>query len=493
MNRLLFAEGGHNYQRCCGLWGDCALALNRILFGCLVTLAASATGVSVVAARHVPTIRANTYVGPIPVGGLSAEEAALRLRIWWESAKLKKLKLEAADLKGPLPEMTPGQLGVTLDDQACVAKLPLDDLKADVTNVFANTAPARLASDPVFKPNGVDLHPLAATIKSLAKAPHPARAVLVDGQVTRVSEVAPQELDMDAVPQAVIKILPDGDTVELPIKSGPKHVPDDALGKITDVVGEFSTHFSTSKRTRCWNIRLASGKLRGLVLMPGDRLSFNGTVGRRTLRAGFKLAGVYKNGKHDVGIGGGICQVSTTLYNACLFSNLKIRQRSNHSLPVPYVPLGRDATVDYGDLDLVVENTYATPIAIDSTYEPGRLTFRVLGEKDPSLSVHLIQSGLRSWDPGVKTVIDRSLKPGKKRIVEKGNWGHSVATYRLVYKDGHLVRRELLSHSTYGGHARVVAFNPAQHPAHPPGSPVIAPPPPGPATPPSTGGAPLNL
>ena len=247
---------------------------------------------------------------------------------------------------------------------------------------------------------------------------------------------------------------------------------------MTDLVAEYTTRFPTSNRPRCANIKLASSKLNGVLVMPGERLSFNGTVGERTLRGGFQLAGVYKQGKHDVGVGGGICQVSTTLYNASLFANLRIRQRSNHSLPVAYVPLGRDATVDYGSLDLVVENTTKAPIAVVNTYVPGRLTFRILGRKDPGLTVKIVQEGQRSWDMPVETHLDRSLPVGARRIVEPGSRGHAVQTFRLVYENGKLVRRQSLGRSTYGGGTEVVAVGPAKPkaPTAAPATTAVAPP-----------------
>jgi vancomycin resistance protein YoaR len=336
----------------------------------------------------------------------------------------------------------------------------MDDLTDDVKNVVTDL-PAKQSFPVLFKANRADLKPLAAAVKAALPLPVAAKVVYEDGQILVRHEVVPEELDTDQVPLSTMKVLPDGASVDLPMRTGTKQVPDEALDKVTDVVSSFSTRFPAYNHPRCSNIRLASSKLRGVILMPGDKFSFNGTVGRRTLRAGFKLAGVYKNGKHDVGIGGGICQVSTTLYNACLLADLKICQRSNHSLPVPYVPLGRDATVDYGDLDLIAQNTYDTPVAIDSHYETGRLTFRILGKKDPSISVKIIQAHPRSWDASVQTVVDHSLKPGTKRVVEKGSNGHSVTTYRLVFKDGQLIRRELLSHSTYGQQKRVIAYNPS--------------------------------
>src|SRR5262249_4274073 len=159
--------------------------------------------------------------------------------------------------------------------------------------------------------------------------------------------------------------------------------------------------------------------------------SFNGTVGRRTEKAGFQIAGVYKNGKHDFDVGGGICQVSTTLYNAALLDDLKIVERHNHSMPVAYVPLGRDATVDYGALDLEIANNSDHPIAINSEFHPGKLTFRILGKKDKSLDVKIESDGSQRWDPGTQLVSDPSLPAGKRKVIDKGSSGRQVSTYRL--------------------------------------------------------------
>ncbi len=453
--------------------------MNKILLGALLTTAATGTSLGVVAARQVPTIRANTYVGPVAVGGLGPIEAGKRLRAWWETARKEKLSLVCSATKEVLPDMTATQLGVGLDDAGLVATLPLAGMKDNLTG-----GPARLDVPLKYKPNGADLSPLSKMLKRKVGAPRPATARWVGGEVQTTPETTVMRLDAKAVPEATIRALEGDRTVDLPITVAPKKVTDEALSQMTDLVAEYTTHFPASNRPRCANIKLASSKLNGVIVMPGDRLSFNGTVGERTLGRGFKLAGVYKAGKHDVGVGGGICQVSTTLYNASLFANLRIRQRSNHSLPVAYVPLGRDATVDYGSLDLVVENTTGSPIAVVNTYEPGRLTFRILGKKDPTLSVKVIQEGQRSWEMPVETHLDRSLPPGARRIVEPGSTKRAVQTYRLVYRDGKLVERQSLGRSSYGGGTRIVAVGPAKPkaPTMAPGAastavpPVIAPP-----------------
>lgn len=430
--------------------------MNKLLIGALATFTAGGAGVGVIAARHEPMVRANVYVGPVAVGGLAPVEAGRRLRIWWEGERTKKLKVVCSSTKVVLPDMTPGALGVGLDDQGLVAKLPLSGFGEGLAG-----EPDRIDIPLEYKGNGANLVPLATLIKEKIGKPHPAQVRWVAGSIETTPESTIMKLDAPKVKDAVIEALEGDRTVDLPLQEAPKHISDEALAQVTDLVSEYTTHFPASNRPRCANIKLASSKLNGVILMPGERLSFNGTVGRRTLRAGFKLAGVYKQGKHDVGVGGGICQVSTTLYNAALFANLKVVQRSNHSLPVAYVPLGRDATVDYGSLDLVLENNMAQPLGVVCTYSPGSLTFRLLGKKDPTLSVKVVQEGQSSWDRGVKTVVDRTLRPGTRRVIEKGSAGHAVRTYRMVYRNGVLEKKESLGRSYYGGGPRIVAVGPA--------------------------------
>ena len=255
-----------------------------------------------------------------------------------------------------------------------------------VADVLGGT-PDRLDVPLKYKPNGVNLAPVSAMLKSKIGPPKPATVRWANGMVQTTPETTVMRLDAKRPSRMPsIEALQGDRTVDLPdprgaqAHSGRGARRDDGHHRL-----EYTTNFPSGNRPRCANIKLAASKLNGVIVMPGERLSFNGTVGRRTVRAGFKLAGVYKAGKHDVGVGGGICQVSTTLYNASLFANLKHQASARTTrFPVAYVPLGRDATVDYGSLDLVVENDTEAPIGVVNTYQPGRLTFRILGKKDPS-------------------------------------------------------------------------------------------------------------
>lgn len=451
--------------------------MKKVLIVFASIIAAGGAAVSIVAARFEPTIAPNTYVGMVYVGGLSKDEAAKKIRIWWEAVRVNRLTLKSDLFQKPLPPMTPGRLGLTVDDQGSVADLPMSDLLQAASQKIGG-APEQRKFDVKFKviPGAIDA--VQKTIRAAVGKNRPARVVYENGAIVRKPEMSGFELDENQLAEAVIAGM-ESHEVRLPMREAPKTVSDEELAKITDVVSEFSTRFPSYQTSRNTNIRLASSQLNGVVLMPGQTMSFNETVGERTVRDGYREAPVLKNGKHDRGIGGGICQVSTTLYNAALLADLKIVRRNNHSIPSVYVAIGRDATVDWGTLDLVLGNPTDAPIAVSSTFQNGRITFRILGRKDPSLEVKIETANHRAWDRGQQLVVDRSLKPGARKVVEKGSRAHSIDTYRVVYQNGVEVKREHLNHSTYGGCPRIVAYNPAA-PAPAAPKPAATTPPPAP-------------
>lgn len=399
-------------------------------------------------------VRENTFIGPVAIGGLTPLQARARMADWWTRESHRDLRFTGG--RGVVTDSL-SSLNVQFDidrtlDAAPRAKLWGDDPK-----------PVRLA--PIFRFDEGKLEKLKARLEqSVPVAFRPAQVTFEKDTIKRVPEEPHLALDLAGVPHAIETQLGSLAPIALPTVAEEKHVSDEALSDIREVVSSYSTRFSTAKTSRCSNIKLAASKLNGRVLLPGERISFNDTVGRRTQKNGFKIAGVYKNGKHDFDVGGGICQVSTTLYNAALLSNLKVVSRHNHSMPVAYVPLGRDATVDYGVLDLVIENDTEKAIAITSEYHPGLLRFRILGTKQPGLTVKIQTEGRKNWDAGVQTVVDNTLPAGAKKVLEKGTQGHSISTYRLVFQDGKLVTKQVLGQSYYKGGQRIIAVGKSASP-----------------------------
>lgn len=435
--------------------------MKRFLIGLGCVVASGAVGLVLMASRYESKIKPNTRVGIIDVGGLAPADAAKKLRVWWETERRREISMEAPNGRSkPMTAML-AKLGVRLDDMASVNNLPMDDFWGSAARSIGQSEGDRTEFEPKLTIDPKALDAVDAYVRQSIGEPRPARVKFVDGTVIREPEVSGYSLDREAMLPAIQEALKADAKVSLPVKEAEKTIPDEELAKIKEVVGEYSTRFPAGQASRNTNLRLASSRIDGTILMPGEVFSFNEVVGKRTVKDGYRIAGVYRNGRHDVALAGGICQVSGTLYNAVLLSNLKIKQRQNHSMPVAYLPVGRDATVDYGNIDLKFENSTDQPIAISSSFVTGKLTFRVLGTKDPTQSVKIVTQGHQSWSRGVKYVTDNSLPPGKTKIVEKGSSAHQVDTYRVVYKNGVEVSRENLGRSRYGGGVRIIARGPA--------------------------------
>ena len=148
-----------------------------------------------------------------------------------------------------------------------------------------------------------------------------------------------------------------------------------------DTLSYFSTNYNLSDKDRTTNLELASSKINGTILSPGEEFSYNTIVGARTIATGYKEAKIYSNGEVVDGIGGGICQISSTLYNAVIFANLEITERYNHQFVTSYVPAGRDATVVYGVKDLKFVNNRSYPIKIEMKVNNGIVTCSILRNK----------------------------------------------------------------------------------------------------------------
>lgn len=237
---------------------------------------------------------------------------------------------------------------------------------------------------------------------------------------------------------------------ELPIfvTPVPPRVSTEDVAHIDAIIGKCTTYYSTRKATRSHNIRLAASAIDGKLIRQGEVFSFNEAVGPRCFDRGYKVAPVLVKGRFEHDIGGGVCQVSGTLFNAALRAGLEIVERHHHSRPIGYLPAGMDATVDYGRLDLKLRNPYPYPVCIKASAIGGKLTVLILGKR---IGVrHEVRSELmRVIPPPTVSKADPSLPAGERRVEQFGRCGYVTATWRLTYLDGKLVRKELVHEDTY--------------------------------------------
>ena len=224
------------------------------------------------------------------------------------------------------------------------------------------------------------------------------------------------------------------------------------------LLGSYSTTFSTRNVNRTTNIKLATAKINGTVIMPGETFSYNQVVGQRTAAAGYKSAAVYVGGEVTTGIGGGICQVSSTLYNTVLLGNLEIVERYNHGFNTGYVPAGRDATVSWGGPDFKFKNSRNYPVKILASVSGSKLTVDVYGLKSDNEYEVEIQSYITSYIK-YKTIEkkDSTLAKGQTKVIESGSNGCRSVAYRILKQNGEVVSKTLLSRDTYNPHNRIVA------------------------------------
>ena len=234
------------------------------------------------------------------------------------------------------------------------------------------------------------------------------------------------------------------------------HIGDDAF---PDQLSKFSTSFSSSNYSRSTNISLAAQKLNGVVIMPGETFSYNQTVGQRTKAAGFKEAPAYLNGQVVQEVGGGICQVSSTLYNAVLYSNLEIVERYNHGFKPSYVKPGLDATVSWGGPDFKFKYNRNYPIRIKTDTSGKVLKIYIYGLKTDNDYTVKLDAQYVSNVP-YKTIYQKnsSLASGESKVIQNGSNGCKTATYKYLYdSNGTLVSSECISRDTYNPHNQIVA------------------------------------
>jgi vancomycin resistance protein YoaR len=275
------------------------------------------------------------------------------------------------------------------------------------------------------------------------------------GNFSIVPDEDGQKLQVDALQKDIISDI-DGanvkDTnIKAPIEIVKAKITADKLKTINGLIGSFSTDYgSISSSERANNIILATKSINGKIIMPGDTFSFNDVVGERTAQRGYQSAPVIIGNQVDSGLGGGICQVSTTLYNAILRSNIKATERVHHTLPSHYVPLGMDATVDWGNLDYKFKNTLNYPIYIEGSTSGGVVGFNVYSNRSLSDTVTEVSSQVyQTIQPSVKYVDDPTLPVGQTQEIQPPYTGYKVKVTMKSTKDGKVIRDEVIADDFY--------------------------------------------
>lgn len=261
------------------------------------------------------------------------------------------------------------------------------------------------------------------------------------------------------VEEAKALLQEDKEQYEIPLTITKPKVTTSQIGSeaFPDLLATYSTKYDGGNVDRTTNLKLACQKINDKVILPGETFSYNKALGERTTAAGYKYAKVYENGEVVDGIGGGICQISSTLYNSVLMANMEVTERRNHMFVTSYTPAGRDATVVYGQTDFKFKNTRTYAVKIKASCSNGIATVSIYGIKEENeYTVSFSTKTISTIPYTVKYVNDSTLASGTEKVKQSGTNGMITETYIIKSLNGKVVSRKLLSKDTYNAMQRII-------------------------------------
>lgn len=345
------------------------------------------------------------------------------------------LKKQLQDISGKLPDkvkessyyiegsnliLTKGETGVVVDVDKTAS-----EIIEQIQNLNVKNNSIEISTEEK-SPSALDIDSIHSELYSEAK----------DAYFTQNPyAIFPSENGVDfaiSIDEAKAMLQEDKEEYAIPLKVLYPSVTTNMLGSeaFPNLLSQYSTSYSTRDQKRTTNLRLAANKINGTVLMPGETFSYNKVVGERTIAAGYQEAPIYVSGKVVDGLGGGICQITTTLYNAVVYANLDIVERSNHQFVPSYAPASRDATVVYGSIDFKFKNNRDYPIKIICSVQNGIANFQIYG---------------------LKTDNDYEVTISNRVTGTTSNAIYSQA-YKILKQNGQVVSSTLLSQDVYKRH-----------------------------------------
>ncbi|HZK85349.1 MAG TPA: VanW family protein [Desulfosporosinus sp.] len=300
---------------------------------------------------------------------------------------------------------------------------------------------------------------LQEKLKNVSKPAENASYKIVKDKFVVNPALSGQAVDIDKLISDIQKVsLSDvPNRIEIPMADVPAAVTTEAIQSLAfdSIIGEYTTKFAVTEKNRSANLAAAAKAMDRKVLRPGETFSFNGTVGPRLPGKGYKNAFVIINGEYVQGSGGGVCQVSSTLYNAVLLSNLAILERMPHAIAVSYVPQGQDATVNYPDLDFKFKNNTANVLYLRAEVIPGSLTLRIWGKKTEK-SIRIERQVEKEINFKTEKRLDPNLSPGQIVQKQAGSKGAIVKIWKVIRDGTGKETKQFLSRDVYAPTNRIL-------------------------------------
>lgn len=451
MSRKRQAEKRKRKVMICGFVLVCALAVFGI--------------VSLVLSRYVNKTPKNricqgVVIGEVDVSGMTKKQAEEALENKMGEYREQKLVLKVG---GTEAEVTLGELGLMVKDEDKVLREALDYGKKGATIARYHQIKAAAKEPQVIVPNyTIEEEAAEAAMKEkalpLEKRATDAAIERSNGTFVITDEKEGHTLNVkESIKEIRTYLNKDwnykaGSVNMVSVIEKPKIKRQD-LEVIQDKLGDFDTYCG-SGQTRVTNIKKAAEYINGTILMPGDEFSANKVMKSRNAENGYVPAGSYENGEVVDSYGGGVCQVSTTLYNAVLESELEVLERSAHSMIVSYVKPSRDAAIAEGIKDFRFKNNLEDPVYIESYVSNGNLHFNIYGKeyRDASREV-TYQSETTSTQEAEKKYVVSDASLGSKKQVSNGHPGVKAQLWKIVKENGKEVSKKVINHSSYAASA----------------------------------------
>ena len=376
-----------------------------------------------------------TKVDDLDLSGTPVPEARIRIQEW---AKDKLEEMRVLLYNETEISMTLKDIGVDLDTEKTIE---------GIQRAPGTALPSILKIDSVKASQALKekLQKLNRPVKDASYKIDNDKVVIVPSESGRTVVIEQMMSDIQKVPLSEVP-----KRIGIPVVEVPASVTTESIEHLSfdSVIGEFTTKFAVEEKNRSENLTTAAKGLDHKVIRPGETFSFNNTVGPREPGTGYKEAYVIVNGEYVPGTGGGVCQVSSTLYNAVLMSNLGVVERVPHAVTVSYVPTGQDATVNYPNIDFKFKNDTASLVYLRSEVKPGVLTFRIWGKKTDK-SVRIERQVEKETPYKTEKRLDPKLPAGQIVQKQAGSKGLVVNTWKVVRDGSGKETKQLLSRDSY--------------------------------------------
>ncbi|MFA7533179.1 MAG: VanW family protein [Tissierellaceae bacterium] len=291
---------------------------------------------------------------------------------------------------------------------------------------------------------------VAFIAEEINRNPLDAKIKISEGNIVLIDETLGERVNEQELALRISENIYLLEDINVPVEYVEPRITKAFLSRINGVIGEYSTSFKGSNNSRIENIRISAEAISDNLVLPGEEFSYNNTTGPRSIESGYKEANVIIGGELTPGLGGGVCQTSTTMYNALLLSDLTILERHPHSIPATYVPYGQDAAVSYGFLDLKFINNFDFPIFIYSEVLENKVYIYVYGDVNgKNYGIKITPHIVEVIKPETEVLFDESLLPNERIDIQSGRTGYKVFTYKSVIRDGKEVSKELITKDHY--------------------------------------------